>query len=377
MTERPITAHESDCRKSTAWTKSSTFKAVKHLGTGFWLTATLLFALFLSLEVVLRADPLQPFLARMIPNLGSRHLQLEEQFARLARFAGTKGQVDCIFLGSSLVWLGLNPSTFEEAYERETGQQIRCFNFGVEALPANAAADLAEVLISDYHPRLLIYGTSARDYAIGRTQEESRAVSDTPWLQEKLGQKTATSWVVTNSYLVRYVKEISRLLRLERHSWNSLSQPDLSQGFLGKTTEATREHYEAAARDAARWLRPYEIQRENLQGLITILHQREKGIAVIVVEMPVNSQYSAYFENGRGDYTRFVTQLTRVAVAEDAILLRAPADDVIPEDGWWDRSHLNQLGAEAFSQWMANEVSQLENMGEIRPLGRIAGDASN
>jgi hypothetical protein len=97
----------------------------------------------------------------------------------------------------------------------------------------------------------------------------------------------------------------------------------------------------------------------------TIVRQREKGVAIVVVEMPVYSQYFAYFENGKEDYTRFVTLLTNVAGSEDAILLRAPAYNVIPEDGWWDRSHLNQQGAEAFTQWLAVRVAYLIISDEI------------
>jgi hypothetical protein len=365
MTQRPVTAINPSYEKNTLWTTNKTFRCMKPFGATLWTSAIILVVLVFALELGLRAEPLQQFLGRMIPNLGSRHLQMEEQFARLNRFAAAEGEVDCVFLGSSLVWLGINPPTFEEVFELETVKPIRCFNFGIEALPTNAAADLAEVIVRDYHPSLLIYGTSARDYAIGRDEEESRVVSDTPWLQDRLGRKTARSWLVMNSYTVRYVKEMSRLLLLERHSWNSLSQPDISQGFLGKTTEARREHYEAAARDAATWLRPYEIQEENLQSLSTILRQREKGVAIIVVEMPVYSQYFDYFENGKEDYTRFVTLLTRVAGSEDAILLRAPAYNMIPEDGWWDRSHLNQHGAEAFTQWLAKHVAHLSVAGEI------------
>lgn len=336
---------------------------------------TLIFALlclplfFGTLELFLRADALQSYLARLIPSLGGRHLQMEEQLWRLERFASSEGHVDCIFLGSSLVWLGFDPPVFETAYSDATGQNIRCFNLGIETLPANAASMVAEAVVQKYHPWLLVYGTSARDYAIDTSDENSRAVTDTPWLRYQLGMRTPWNTLVSNSYVFRYVRQLGNLLRFDEDAWSNLRNGgDVSLGFLGKTETAEEVHFQAAAKDAAHWFRPYEIRPVNLDGLAAIARQKQNGSQVVVVEMPVSDDYFAYMEQGRKDYDRFVTQASDRLSAEDTIFLRTSSEQLIPDEGWWDRSHMNKTGADIFTQWLAKRLSGLTLSGDIRPL---------
>ena len=39
--------------------------------------------------------------------------------------------MDCIFLGSPLVLMGVDPVAFGAGYEDRAGKRVRCFNFGV------------------------------------------------------------------------------------------------------------------------------------------------------------------------------------------------------------------------------------------------------
>ena len=43
------------------------------------------------------------------------------------------------FLGNSMVWRGFDPQAFAQAYQAQRGQALRCFNFGVDAMPAAGA----------------------------------------------------------------------------------------------------------------------------------------------------------------------------------------------------------------------------------------------
>jgi hypothetical protein len=65
---------------------------------------------------------------------------------------------------------------------------LSCFNFGVDALTPVSAAYLAQILVDTYHPKLLIFGTDARDFAIDRQSEETTVIADMAWVQYRLGK---------------------------------------------------------------------------------------------------------------------------------------------------------------------------------------------
>jgi hypothetical protein len=176
------------------------------------------------------------------------------------------------------------------------------------------------------------------------------------------------TWLYTNSYLLRYIRQLGRLLRLDEDTVGLIRRDSgVSRGFLGKTTEAQDVHFAAAAKDAAQWLQPYGIRAENLDGLVQIAGQNEKGNQVIVIEMPVSQEYFDYFENGQEDYERFADQVGATLSSQGTVFLRTVPADLIPSEGWWDRSHMNLIGANIFSQWLAAKIVGLVAEGRLEP----------
>jgi hypothetical protein len=351
-------------------------------GRTIGLSLVILLIMFGLSEILLRASFLQSYLNQIVPSLGSRHHQMELQLARLEQLYNSEGSVDCIFLGSSLTWLGFNANVFNEEFSSITGQDIRCTNLGIETLPANAAGELAEIVINRYQPRLLIYGTSARDYAVTIDSEDAHAVLDTPWLRYQLGHHSALGWLYSYSYLLRYAQMMSSLVHLDRDSLQEIgsSANDLS-GFLGKTRPAQEIHYQAAAKDAQRWLQPYEIRQENVDGLEQVLDEQSVETQVIIVEMPVNQSYFDYFENGKSDYDRFVTQVASTTSSRDILFIRTSDSLQVQDEGWWDRSHMNMKGAEFFSTWLGDKIAQAVLEGNLvlsdSPGDEASADQSN
>lgn len=330
--------------------------------TAVWAIIIFLF-MFGSLEGLLRTEFFQSYFERFVPSYGSRHRQLEIQLARLETFAQENGQIDCLMLGSSLVWLGFNPDQFEGVIFEETGQRINCLNFGVETLPAGAAGDLAQILVNKYQPKLLIYGTSARDYAPDLQSEDMKVIEDAGWVQYQLGSRSPWVWFQNYSYIYRYAKQLQLAIRFDteglREAQQELgnSEADTS-GFLPKTRQAQEVHFLAAEKDAARLFHPYTIYEENLKGLEQIL-DLQASVRVLVVEMPVSDQYYGHFENDRDDYDRFVEAIVSLTAEKNVQLLRTSNLQLIPDEGWWDRSHMNLIGANIFSQWLAVQVIEL------------------
>ncbi len=122
------------------------------------------------------------------PRIGSRHRQFEIQVARLEKLVREGEPIDCIFLGNSMVWLGVDPLVVNQSFKDKTGQEIHCFNFGVSALPASSAGQIAPMLVKKFYPKVLIYGTIARDYAFPSDAEDAYVVSDTTWLRYPNGE---------------------------------------------------------------------------------------------------------------------------------------------------------------------------------------------
>lgn len=324
--------------------------------------------MFVALELLLRATAVHSYLIGLNPSLGGRHLQMEDQLARLERFAQKEGHVDCIFLGSSLVWMGFNPVTFEDAFFAETGQKIRCFNLGIGTLPVIAASALAELVIEKYQPWLLMYGTSARAYAIGPNAEDNTVILDTPWLQHQLGRRTPWTWLMSNSYALRYMRELSGLIRFDETAWTHLrNDEDITRGFFPRTEVVNEDHLRAAAMDAAQWLQPYEVLQVNLDSLTNIANQDRGTSQIIVVEMPVREDYFNDFTNGEADYARFVNLVSDTLAAKETLFLRATMGQ-IPDEGWWDKTHMNLIGADIYSQWLAEKIAGLIADGKLAPL---------
>ncbi len=344
-----------------------TLQIKRPIGHTLSISLVMLLLMFAGLEAVLRVEFLQPRLIQLVPSLGSRHHQLELQLARLDYLVAREGPVDCIFLGSSLVWLGYDPDIFEEVVQQETGQKINCFNLGIEALPASAAGVLAPIIVAKYHPQLLIYGTSARDFAPGMADEETQVILDTPWVQQQAGNWTLRGWLYTNSYVFRYAVQINNFLKLDPASWREMAySPQDLNGFLPKTRPPQEIHFQVAAKVAAQWFQPYQIKPENIQGLQQVIAQRNDSVQVIVVEMPVQQSYYDYFENGKEDYDRFADEVSHVLAAEGTPFLQTSPLSLIPDEGWWDRSHMNWTGANIFSEWLGHQIVQMMAADNLR-----------
>jgi hypothetical protein len=325
------------------------------------------FAGVFLLEVVLRQKPVQKIIS--VPYLGSSHRQLEKQFARIERLYQEEGKIDCIFIGSSMVWLAIYPPLFSESFYRSTGEEIICFNFGVSAMPAHAAGVISEILVNQYHPKVILYGTSARDYAIPETAEDSRVVVDTPYIQFQSGRITLEGWLYTNSFLYRHIRNLNRLIKFDRTLRADMGKNEYElTGFFAKVEPAREEENQVVIQDAQRWLRNFQVYDENITGLEKIAGLSNHNIQVILFETPVLSQYYQHFSNGKADFEKFVEAANKVSADYEIPFIRTDQQEIIPSEGWTDDNHLNLTGAGFFSWWMGEQVGFLANNNKLSHL---------
>jgi hypothetical protein len=303
----------------------------------------------------LRINPVSKY--PLVPYLGSSHRQLEVQVARINSFAKAEGEIDCLFIGNSMVWLGVNPEIFSETFEKNTGQELDCFNFGIATMPAGAAGIMAGILVDKYKPKILIFGTSPRDYAIPLDAEDSAVITDTPWVQYQSGKYSPQGWLYSHSYLFGHLANFNRLLRFDRTVITDIGTSSYDRfGFLPKTRPILEENIRAGTEDTKKWLANYIVLQENVDGLRQIAEISTKGVEVVFFEAPVKPSNYDYFENRDVDLEKFVSTVQDVADEYEIPFIRMPKIDILPSEGWWNENHLNLEGANAFSVWLAEQI---------------------
>ena len=343
-------------------------------GKTIWLTVFMFILLIAVAEGIARSEPFQAPLTS--PKMGSRHYQLGHKLALLDALIEKDGPIDCITVGSSMVDVGFDPDAFQNGYQEVTGRDIHCFNFGIDASSAASAAALVKILVEDYHPRLLIFGTDARDYAVAVEDPDAAVVLDTPWVQYRQGKFSPVGWLLENSYFYRYRQHLGRLFRFSfdgtLRSQTKANFEILHNGFTPINKVSTYINAPPAPDDDSfevtyytRIYFSYRMLEDNLNALEQLVSHNGTQTQVVVVEMPVSDGLYSFFGNGETDYNRFVAQVDEMASLHQIPFWRTEPLDMIPDDGWFDYSHLNTTGAKIFSTWLGQQVGKAEDQGSI------------
>lgn len=325
-------------------------------------------------EWVARLDIFQAYLTP--PKMGSRHYQLGHKLSLLDAAIKKDGPIDCLVLGSSMVDLGFDPDAFRKSYRDRTGQDIRCFNFGIDASSVSSSAALAQILVEDYRPRLLIFGTDARDYAVPRDDPDAAVILESNWVRYRQADFSLDGWLTDHSFFYRYRQHLSRLVRLSfagaLRSETDIEYEILPNGFTPFTTVSTYINKPPAPDDDSfevtyntRIFSTYRILDDNLAALRQIMRHKGSDTQVIIVEMPIADGLYYFFGNGETDYQRFIDQVTKLSEEQGVNFWQTEPLDLIPDDGWVDYTHINTKGAKLFSTWLGEQVARAESKGEI------------
>lgn len=354
--------------------KSETLHVHGAFGRTFLLTAILFILLYGIGEWIARQETFRSYLTPV--RFGSRHSQLGYKLS-LLEAAQQKGSIDCIAIGSSTVDVGFDPDAFEKGYHEITGRDIRCFNFGIDASSSISAAAIARILVEDHHPRLLIFGTDARDYVVVPEDRDTAVVLDTPWVQYRQGHFSLEGWLQENSYFYRYRQHLARLARLNfegtLRTHTRLSSKLRPNGYnptfktaiyINDPPDPEDESYEVVY--YRRIYSSYQVRDENVLALEKIIDYKKAGTRVIIVEMPIADGLYYFFGNGEADYYKFVSRVEEVTVRHETPFWQTEPLDSIPDNGWSDYSHLNAAGAEIFSLWLGQQVGETD--GQQPPL---------
>jgi hypothetical protein len=308
--------------------------------------------LLVAAELLARTELVRSRL--LAPSVGTSVRQLDLQLASLAAFVRAGGPVDCLALGSSTVRLGIDPDPLGEALARKSGRGVRCFNFGVEGFKATEVAAIADILVADYRPGLLIYGTTPLDYGTLDGEHRPDGVETAPWVRYRRGHFDAEGWVTAHSAAYRYY--LTYRQRADPARWRYLlflEDRARPSGFLA--FEGTPHGNSTMA--ASRLVQSNDERPSfDLGALGRLAALRARGVEVVVVEMPLPPGASAMFEHGEADYQNFIEQLQAYADRERIPLVRQGATLALPADAWLGPVHLNAKGARLFSDWLGGEL---------------------
>ncbi len=295
------------------------------------------------------------------PGPGSLNAELDIKLPLLDRMAA-RGGIDCLFFGSSQFDSAADPEVFARAYAQITGRAITCFNFSLGTLTAQPAGKLAGILLRRYHPRLLIFGTSARDYS-RNFGELTRPLLANAWVRAQLGQPNFEGWLVEHSLAYRALLAARGWTQWEYRLVLRRMANDLTgSGFLSLGGNNLKN-------EDSNFIPEYVRSGEDMRGLEELLRLNGPAVQVIVVEVPVHASFlDHYVQASPADYRRLFQQPIRQVVSERGVPFWQSQEEMqarISDSGWADVKHLNASGAAVYSTWLAEQLARAEARGEV------------
>ena len=307
----------------------------------------------LILENVAKSDWIQD--KYPLRRLGISHYQFEWKISNLDALVRAQGEIDCIFVGSSLVVRGIAPKVISESYKEETGKDISCFNFGVDSMKMPSAEYIIPFLYERYHPRVIVFGISPREF--NREDDESfEPIVGSDWFQYQLGNFSWKGLAYSNSYAYQYL--ITWKSKNTDDNWQLIEDIGDKMGFLG-FNPLDVEFDPNLINVGIKALRQFKVFNRTLKKFEKILDLDGNDVEIILLEMPVTSRYTNFLKGGQKRYNRFFNQIENLAFSRGIPFIRTNNPREIPNRYFIDTHHLNLKGAVLLSNLLAEELANI------------------
>jgi hypothetical protein len=295
-----------------------------------------------------------------VPGIGTINADLNIKIPIMDHLFREDGGIDCIFLGSSMTNEAVNPQIFTQKYFELSGKKITCFNFGVASLSGEIAGDLGQILIKRYHPALLVYGTSARDYS---REMGFRGLNKDGWIQFQLGKWNLVGWLKEYSMVYRcYLSFLSDMNPLNKQYSIDVKRITSAYGHLMVDKNNIGIEGENTINEKALFTRDFV-------GLKQLISLNNLSTRIIVMEIPVHSIFLPLYVNQKTEdyYTLFFHPVESILQKKNIPFIMSITGDYfkVTDDQWADMKHLNYKGAITFSTWLADQIWGLEESGMI------------
>ncbi|MEW5941381.1 MAG: hypothetical protein AB1750_17080, partial [Chloroflexota bacterium] len=261
------------------------------------------------------------------------------------------GGADCVFIGSSVTNNSVDPAIVERAYNEQTGETIHCFNFAYPAMNAENAATFADAVIAKFRPRLIVYTFIPRD--LTDTEYTVDFLEASPWFQTD----NPRAWLVNRSYAYRYyltwrywLVNANRAKRLEE------IQNLTDKGF--QPTFDIRDPYPARINMTEDYLATVWSDPRTQRALENLLARQTEEVRIILVEGAIHNdgQSASLFAAYERDY---IAPLEKILAARNVPYWRTnEIAATIPKEHWYDWFHVNNPGAQTFSEWLGHMLAE-------------------
>jgi hypothetical protein len=340
------------------FSSNGTLKVTKPVGN--ILVLAIFFVLLLVL--ILEGSSRLAISARLLeePGIGTSNADLNIKIPLLDNLVTKTGGVDCIFLGSSMTNDDVDPEIFAQTYAELSGRKVTCFNFAIARLNGEIAGWLSRILVERYHPGLLIYGTSARDYS---KELGNRVLIEDSWFRYKLGQWNAAGWLKDNSMAFRfYLKFLSDLNPDNKDYAIHVRQNTSPYGHFELVKNVTSLEGESTVHEKI-------LQQADFAGVKRLTNLNGTDVRVVVMEIPVHEKFlPVYVNDSTGEYyTLFFDPLAKFLNRRGIPFIQTITGSrfTASEDGWADMKHLNIKGSARFSAWLAGEIWRFEQTNQL------------
>jgi len=346
-------------------------------------SALVIIGLLFLIEIVARSASVQawvPFQA-----YGSNHVQFDFQINHLKAFIARHGAPDCFILGSSMPLRGIDPVVLDEVYKERTGKELVCYNFSVVGVTISAASVLAEMLVDKYQPWLLIVGTNFLDYTEKREEADDSRFSGNSWTRYQLGHFTLDGWLVEHSYAYRMVKLLSygayggldfSEVKKDVDKWRPLLT-DTGYAISEEISNVNVPLVEGKQKTFLKEFGGFNLSARNMASLEKLIEfTKQKNVQLVVVRMPYHpSLVQPLDDNGqlmpeKKLLDRYISQVeTRIeSMAKEHGIPYFVLNDLsmFSDKAWHDRYHLNITGSRIFSRWLANQLAQAVENGQLK-----------
>ncbi len=365
-----------------------TLKLSRPAGYTLFPSVLLFVILAAVLEMLARSTAVQAYIP--FQAYGTNHIQFELQLRNLAAFIAQEGTPDCFILGNSQALRGVEPQLLAQAYQEETGEALLCYNFGVVGTNIATTFYFDKILIDKYHPQLVILGTNFLDYTQGRESRLDPRFEESAWIDYQLGEWSVEGWLLEHSYAFRLLTLFSysaadgfRLdnLSKEIRKWDE-QLTHYGYGYSDTSIDPEEGMTAGFRKNLLAELGDFSVSERNLASLEDIAKLGERnGIQVLIVEMPYHPSLLVLKDKNdqpypqQEDLTQFVEQvdidITGIAARNHVPYWTTSQLGIFPEDGWLDRYHLNAIGSQIFTQWLAEQIAAAVTNGQIaRPSAR-------
>ncbi len=337
-------------------------KKLSQLGLPSWkslgVTALFLLAFLSFFELALQSNFIIRALPFPSPSVESHYPEIGVKFERLFQVK----DINCLFIGSSMIDAGLDPVLFEQGLEAATGRKYTCFNMGLAGLQTEASTAVASTL-TRWHPvDVVVIGLSPLD--LSSIYTKTRPIAQMPVFTYYEGKPSIEGFLFNHFRLPWYFAALPRsadtAYLTEQGEWDEL--------LTNRGIRQTAEFNPVQEKDQEVTLLDYRVNPADTQTLDeTLAKFKTRGIQPIVIEFAVHPVYYPYLiEGGEAAYReRFIEPVKKITDRNGVPFIQTQGEisSIVTETDWFNRNHLNITGAEKFTRYIVEEI---QNSGAVK-----------